>query len=84
MPGLLYHAHDVSYASAAQHALIRADLERAERPVIVTRKVASWGASLPETEFQRWIDANYEGYRKIGRYSLLKPRENLPVRQENE
>lgn len=84
MPGLLYHAHDVSYASAAQTALIRADLERAERPVIVTREVASWGGPLPETEFQDWIDANFEGYRKIGKYTLLKPRASFSVRQENE
>ena len=74
MPGLLFHAHDISYATAAQHALISADLERAERPVIVTREAADWGAPHPETDFQRWIDENFEAYRKIGRYTLLKRR----------
>lgn len=83
MAGTLYHAHSLAYALPAEQERIKADLQRAERPLVVVRRAPGW-AEEPDSEMLAWIDANFQPYRKIGKYSLLMRRQSAANDDRND
>jgi len=74
MPGTVYNAHSIAYAQPEEQALIKADMLRAEHPIIVTRDAPQWAQQYKEALILNWIEADFTPYRRIGKYTLLKPK----------
>ncbi|MEH6582671.1 MAG: hypothetical protein V7754_12100 [Halioglobus sp.] len=83
MAGSIYQAHSLAFAQAEEQSRIKVDLLTAAHPVVVTRPVMK-GVQQPASELMAWIGDNFEPYRKIGQYTLLKPVAGFPREVENE
>ncbi|MEH6592207.1 MAG: hypothetical protein V7746_18230 [Halioglobus sp.] len=83
MAGSIYQAHSLAFAQTEEQSRIKVDLLAASHPVVVTRPVMK-GVQQPSSELMTWIGNNFEPYRKIGQYTLLKPVAGFPHRIENE
>lgn len=81
MAGSIYHAHSLAYSLPSEQGPIKEDLLRAAHPVVIKRDVPSWAVE-PQADILEWIEDNFEPYRKIGQYTLMKPREDSPADAE--
>ena len=81
MAGPLYLAHSLAYSLPIEQISIKAALMSAINPIVVKRKAPDW-AEEPQTDILVWIEDNFESYRKIGRYTLMKPRGDHSVEPE--
>ncbi|MEP5567747.1 MAG: hypothetical protein ABJN62_07940 [Halioglobus sp.] len=69
VPTYLSHA-PLAFTGEEQQAQLRQALDSAEFPKIVTRLPLD--SLRPESELIAWIDHNFEAYRKIGGYTILR------------
>jgi hypothetical protein len=73
-PGYL-SLYPLAYSLPAEQERVKAGLRRAEHPVVVTR-LPREGAK-PQVGILAWIEENYQPYRTIGPYVLMKRRPEL-------
>ena len=81
MPGSLYHAHSLANSRPEEQVAIKTALMAATHPIVVKREAPGW-AKEQQADILIWIEDNFESYRKIGRYTLMKPRGDHSVEAE--
>ncbi|MEP1470188.1 MAG: hypothetical protein ABJK25_04385 [Halieaceae bacterium] len=78
LAGTLHHAHDIAFASLNEQQRVIADLDRAAAPVVISRDRPAWAGPAPQAPIIVWIDKHFKVVKKIGPYTILKPKQWPP------